>query len=134
MVDLEVLIIDDDEIIQTLHHILIKKTELHMSPQKHLDGISALNEIQANDNEGKRYLVLLDINMPVMGGWEFMDRLNRWNYKSAIDVVIVSSSIDRFDLEKAKEYPQILSYISKPITIENLNEIKSKLMNKPFEG
>lgn len=63
-------------------------------------------------------LVMLDINMPVLDGWQFMDQFVKLSplIKKRIVVYIVSSSIDQRDINKAREYEQISDFIIKPIT------------------
>ena len=61
-----------------------------------------LDYILANKDKDKVFLILLDINMPVMNGWEFLDQLNTIVIKPLVKVVIVTSSIDSADKDKAK--------------------------------
>ncbi len=68
-------------------------------------------------------LILLDLYMPHMSGWEFMEKLNRKFSNPYIDVKIYTSSIKKEDIEKMNLYPNISNYISKPITVEILDEI-----------
>ena len=75
-------------------------------------------------------LIFLDLNMPVMGGWEFLDHFSGEPYKALfnnIKVIVLSSTIDPHDIEKANTYPMVLQFMSKPITIEMLEELKTKL-------
>jgi CheY-like chemotaxis protein len=74
-------------------------------------------------------LIFLDLNMPVMGGWEFLDIFNTIDYSefSSIKVVVLSSTIDPEDLEKAKSYPMVIDFLSKPITISMLEYLKNKI-------
>jgi CheY-like chemotaxis protein len=64
-----VLIVDDDRIITMLHHRFVIKSGLHPSPRLFYSGLDALNHIR-NHRDG-RFLVLLDINMPGVSGWDF---------------------------------------------------------------
>ena len=63
-------------------------------------------------------LILLDINMPVLDGWQFMDEFIKLSplINKRIVVYIVSSSIDRADFNKAKGYEQISDFIVKPVS------------------
>jgi CheY-like chemotaxis protein len=74
-------------------------------------------------------LIFLDLNMPVMGGWEFLDIFNTDNYSEFknIKVVVLSSTIDPEDLQKAKSYPMVIDFLSKPITTLMLEYLKSKI-------
>ena len=69
----------------------------------------------ANKDEAKVFLIVLDINMPVMNGWEFLDKLNTIAIKPLVKVIIVTSSIDSSDKDKAKEYDQVFEFMEKPL-------------------
>lgn len=73
-------------------------------------------------------LIFLDLNMPFMNGWEFLDEFVRDWYPLFPDtkVVILSSSANPVDKEKAKQYPIIIGYISKPITADLLKMLVKK--------
>lgn len=70
-------------------------------------------------------VVLLDINMPIMDGWQFLDEFKQFYSELAkrIQVYLVSSSIDPYDLEKAKEYQELSGYVTKPINAEGLRAL-----------
>lgn len=68
-------------------------------------------------------LILLDINMPVMDAWHFLESLsNLPNYKP-ISVYILSSSIDNADIVKSKQYTDVKGFLAKPLSEEKLNEL-----------
>lgn len=71
-------------------------------------------------------LVLLDINMPVMNGWAFLDACKVKKFGFHICVIIVTSSLFNEDCEKAKEYDQIIGYYTKPLKQERLKEVLRK--------
>ncbi|MNL49817.1 hypothetical protein D3C87_1727780 [compost metagenome] len=68
--------------------------------------------------------------MPVMGGWEFLDHFTSEDYNefnTAASVIVLSSTIDPEDLAKAKKYPIIIDFLSKPITQPMLEYLKKKI-------
>ncbi|WP_458628930.1 response regulator [Winogradskyella sp. PC D3.3] len=65
-------------------------------------------------------IILLDINMPIMDGWEFLDAFVTIASHKTTTIYIVSSSIDPVDLERAKRYDNVSNYIIKPISLETL--------------
>ena len=73
-------------------------------------------------------MIFLDLNMPVMGGWEFLDAFNapKYNRFHSIKVVVLTSTIDPKDLEKSQTYPMVLDFLSKPITLTMLEYINTK--------
>ncbi|WP_321540653.1 response regulator [Flavobacterium piscinae] len=68
----------------------------------------------------------MDLNMPVMNGWEFLDLFNKTisNEFSQTKVIILSSTIDPADYNKAKQYDVVSHFLSKPITVEMLENLK----------
>jgi CheY-like chemotaxis protein len=73
-------------------------------------------------------LVFLDLNMPVMDGWEFLESYIRKDYQNVFNLtrfIVVSSSIDPYDINKSKTYP-VLGFLSKPITKEMLENLKTQ--------
>ena len=67
--------------------------------------------------------------MPVIGGWDFLDEFMESYYEkfNSTKVVILSSSVDPRDKERAKNYPIVIDFFSKPISKEILRQIEIKL-------
>lgn len=68
-------------------------------------------------------IILLDINMPVMDGWEFLDEFKKVYVRQKTTIYIVSSSIDQADLLRAQQYEGVNNYIIKPISVNVLQDI-----------
>jgi CheY-like chemotaxis protein len=122
-----VLFIDDDPITLMLCKKVIEKTQfaLHVDTLTNgKDALKYLNEIYEKGSKIYPDLIFLDLNMPIMDGWEFLDALSKTNlYDSNLNIIILSSTIDPKDIEKAKNYNIVKNFISKPITAENLLRI-----------
>ncbi|MBF4470890.1 MULTISPECIES: response regulator [Flavobacterium] len=117
-------VIDDDPIYQIIVNKIIKKSELFSSVSSFKNGKDAIDALKCtlNNNETTPDIILLDINMPVMDGWEFMNEmvLLKSQIKEQTNIYIVSSSIALEDKSKAKEYSEIIAYLSKPISPNDL--------------
>lgn len=131
-----ILCIDDDPIALMLFKMVIKKSLFSNEIITAKNGEEALNYFNtfkhpSPDSELKKQpqLIFLDLNMPVMGGWEFLDCFSTADYcdHNTIKVIILSSTIDPEDLEKAKKYPMVLDFLSKPISKEMLEFVKTKI-------
>lgn len=84
--------------------------------------LDQLKAIIAND-ENLPEVILLDLNMPVMDGWEFLDEFTKVPIQKKVFIYIVTSSIDPIDLERAKQYEAIKNYIVKPIKGDKLKDV-----------
>ena len=117
-------VVDDDNIYQIIIKKLIERSEMFSEISSFKNGKDAIDELYNNTKniEGIPDIILLDINMPIMDGWEFMDELGvlKPKFDTEIMVYIVSSSIAIEDKNKSKNYENILGYLSKPVTIDDL--------------
>jgi len=117
---LELLIVEDDKIIGMLQKKVIQsQTEIPVSVFE--NGRLAMNYL--NSRPSTHFLILLDINMPVMDGWEFLEELQTLKNGSLYKVVMVTSSINPADRATASMFPQVIGYYEKPLLTENVREI-----------
>lgn len=72
-------------------------------------------------------LILLDLNMPIMDGWEFLDEFSKLSNVQSIKVYILSSSIDSRDMERAKQYDIVRDFIAKPLTDAKVIQLLKKI-------
>ena len=129
----ELLLVDDDRIFNLLHTRLFEKAGVSKSSLKSfLGGDECIAYLDDHASPGQTiFLVLLDITMPVMDGWDFLEELQTRSYKDNTLVVMVSSSVDGADKEKAKTYSQVLDYVEKPLSPRFIEQLKSE---KRIEG
>lgn len=120
---LKVLIIDDDDIVLLVERKMLQRCNLSAQPISFKGGKPALEYISGIDDE-EDVLILLDINMPEMNGWEFLSQLEVLDKKNKIFVIMVTSSVDRYDKELAQKYSRVIGFIEKPITVDNCEKIK----------
>ncbi len=121
-------VIDDDPIYQIIINKIIKKNNYFSTICTYNNGKEALDSIQnsiENQTTSSPDIILLDINMPIMDGWEFLEALEPIKPKlgQKIMIYIVSSSIALEDKNKSNIYPDVLGYLSKPITVDDLIKI-----------
>lgn len=114
---LNVFIVDDDDIYQFLTQKELEKTGKTKTISKFSDGKKALTFIAENPNEVPD-VVFLDINMPILNGWTFIEDLRNIEGvdSSKIQIYMMSSSFDRRDIEKSQEYPEVKDYLVKPVS------------------
>ena len=133
----QILYIDDEPITLMLCKKVIAKSEFSneiITAQNGEEALHHFNTLKYTNNKNKvnkkPELIFLDLNMPVMGGWEFLDHFTSQDYaefNKTANVIVLSSTIDPDDLAKAKKYPIIIDFLSKPITQPMLEYLKKKI-------
>lgn len=125
----KVLCVDDDPITLMLCKKVIVKAAFSKEIVFAQNGQEAIEVLKKTKDTGLPELIFLDLNMPVMNGWDFLNEFS----SSSIDpsnklmVIILSSTIDPADYEKAKDYTCVSHFLSKPITVEMLDKLKTEL-------
>ncbi len=125
------IIIDDDYTNNLLCNKIIKlvledaSVRTFLFPEEGLEFLKSKSEII----EGPSAVLFLDINMPTMSGWEFLERFEKFDaeVKQKIKVFILSSSVDSRDKRKALTYDIVSDYIVKPLTKDRVRTIYSEL-------
>jgi len=122
-------IIDDDKIYVNLVRKIIEIKKLSENLLIFKNGLEALDYfkvILSNLTEEKLpEIIFLDLNMPVMDGWEFLGEFVKIknNFDKKISLYVVSSSIDPRDLERAKSFNLVTDYLIKPIELRKFEKI-----------
>jgi CheY-like chemotaxis protein len=119
-------IIEDDEIASYLIRKLLEEHPRFDQVHFFKNGKLALQGIEKTLRpDGPPVdLIILDLTMSIMDGWEFLHELKSLkNQKQIPPVVVLTSSIDNHDIEKAKSNPYVVTYFSKPLDENKLNQI-----------
>lgn len=130
----KIMLIDDDEIHSNLCYELILKSGITQSVSIYNDAEEALEFIRENTSRPDVLpdLIFLDINMPFMDGWEFLDAYEslKPEVNKHIVLILLTSSVYKNDIEKAKQYKSVVEYIKTPISINKLLETREEYFNK----
>lgn len=132
--DYKIMIIDDDDTALFLHETILGDFGTTGRPESFNSAQSALDYLNRAENQTAQYLILLDINMPVMNGWGFLDALDTHTYSGNIQVVMVTSSIEERDRKKALSKGLVADFLIKPLTAQQLCALKQKENMRPFLG
>lgn len=123
-----VLLVDDDEVANFVHKSFLKKENITKQITVVMNGQEAIEEIRASNPHvnDKPTLILLDINMPVMNGHEFLDAFRQIEHskKQFYKIVILSSSDNVRDIEMAQA-KGATAYLNKPLEVEKVRNVIS---------
>ena len=126
----ELYLIDDQEMVNVLHQVLIRQLSMEDKVRSFTDPEEALDDLRFKVGKFEPILVLLDINMPEMSGFEFLEFMVLEDFPTNIDVIVVTSSNSEEDKILAEQYPQyVRNFVSKPLQIENLREITRRFLS-----
>ncbi len=112
-----IVLLDDDPITNKLHHMIITKHNKNRKVVPFENSHLALEYLRNHQPD----LVLLDLNMPEIDGWKFLDLLNEHHIN--VDVVIVSSTINAADSNRAYSYPSVKDFLMKPLTYDKIKHL-----------
>lgn len=122
-----ILLIDDDPDDNLYHQIIINKMNIvnHVEIAKNgIEGIAYLT----NENQTPPDIIFLDLNMPKMNGWEFLEEYKKINLSENSNalIVILTTSENPDHLKKAQEMQDVDGYETKPLSKDILNQILEK--------
>ncbi len=122
---LKILIIDDDEITNFITTTYLTKMGYNDTVVL-TNGQEAIDYLLANQCPA---LMLLDLNMPVMDGWEFLEAKEGLKICPDTPIIVTTSSSRPGDIEKTDNFNNILKYMVKPIDFEKVNTLLLELNN-----
>jgi len=124
-------VVDDDVIYQYTTMKIIEILKISKKQQVFSDGEKALEFIQRHINDENELpdILLLDINMPIMDGFQFMEEYVKFwtQIKKKINIYIVSSSVDPLDIEKSKKMIGVSGYVTKPVKLNDIKQIIAEI-------
>lgn len=128
-------IIDDDKLNNKLCRTIIEKTYPQSLIVDFTDPVAGFNyvaEKYSQPDSDERAILLLDIMMPVMDAWGFLERFEKLGdeAKSRIRIYILSSSIDKGDMARAQSNKHVEYYLIKPLTKESIKLIVHVLQKR----
>lgn len=119
-----VMTIDDEPIDQMIYRRVLKRSGIVENVIDFQMAEDALNHFRTT-SDAKPDILFLDIHMPAMNGFEFLDQMMSEFGDEFADciVIMLTTSLDPQDRERAKRYPMVKDYLSKPLTLENISTV-----------
>jgi CheY-like chemotaxis protein len=134
-----ILLIDDDEVNNFVSASNISLSGVAKTTHECISGQEALDWLLKQQAEGDDHLpdaIFLDIRMPGMSGWEFLDNLRelrqsgRFNTRKKIVIAMLTSSSYPDDITRSKRYKEVSSYISKPLGLDKIAQFCQEFFGK----
>lgn len=124
-------VIDDDKMFTYILSKQMKEIDFCKNLLVFHNGLEALHYIRPALESAERIpdIILLDLNMPVMDGWQFLDEFSKMKFPKKVTLYIVSSSIDKADHQKALSYEAVSHFYVKPISRGNLIEMLQEIQS-----
>lgn len=127
----QILLIDDSPSDNFIHARRIKNADIAdevVIRTNGREGLDYLKTLRADKRYHQPELIFLDINMPVMNGWEFLEEYDKLldNQKAQIVLAMLTTSTAPKDRARAKDYSNLSTFLEKPLTERNLNDIIQK--------
>lgn len=125
-----ILLIDDDNDCNFFHKLLIDQMNCTEKVYIATNGLEALGFLKAcaEGKYPKPEIIFLDINMPKMNGWEFLDEYHKLaeNEKAKMVLIMLTTSLNPDDREKASTYTEVSGFLSKYLDKDSLTRVLEK--------
>ena len=126
-----ILLVDDENSNHFFNRLLIKKSGIDVHIEEAYDGIEALEYLTCTGKHSSENtfpqpgIIFLDINMPRMNGWEFMEKYDQLpdEQKGKIILAMLSATQNPDDRRRAEKLNGLAGFINKPLTLEHINKI-----------
>lgn len=127
-------IVDDDPLYNFGTKKIIEITSFTKKALFFLNGEEAWEDFQQRieKDEPMPDVIFTDINMPLMNGWQLLDKIGSVSYDHPIKIFVISSSINQDEMDKAKKYDYVSDYIVKPLTLDKVKTLKAKILEGQY--
>ena len=131
-----ILLVDDSEATNAMNVYLFNRLNAAEQIDVAVNGAEAIDYLTAQDANGeypRPELIVLDLNMPVMNGLEFLEAYRELeeDIKGGIIIIMLTTSMLESDQKSAREFQSVVSYQSKPLTLDKAQEMWSKCLSAP---
>lgn len=126
-VDICFMVVDDDSVNNLICRKVISRVFPEAEVQTFINPVKALTYIKSvySDSRGKATILFLDINMPILSGWDFLEEFESFDMqiKEQIKIYMLSSSTDKEEIDRANKNINVHGYVEKPLKKEVMAKI-----------
>lgn len=125
MKDIQIMIVDNDQVNSFVLKNIIKRNYASAEVEIYPDGSEAIDHLEDLESRGKNFpeVILLDIYMPVMDGFQFLEKYTeRFAHKEPV-IFTMSNSLIKEDQQRANQYSVVKGFITKPLIYNNIQFI-----------
>jgi CheY-like chemotaxis protein len=125
----QVYVVDDDEIFHFILRKMLEQQHEKLKITSFLSAEDALEKLQVLPGSSLPSLIILDMNMQRMNGWDFIEAYRdlKPSLQQQIPIIMCSSSLDMRDMQKVQKTPELMAYITKPLDPDKMRVIKDYL-------
>lgn len=117
----KIYLVDDEDLVNTINTLQFRKLGMEERVRSFTNPELALDDIRFSKNPEEKIIVFLDINMPEMTGFEFLEFMYLEEFPTTVEVVIVTASTNPEDREQAKAYSKyVKGFITRPLRLEHI--------------
>ncbi len=124
-----VILVDDNPDDLFIHGLVVRKSKLALEPKPFSNPVSALSYLAGNPSSEPR-IILLDINMPYLDGFAFLERYGQTCAQQNKQdlIVVLTTSMHSTDKKRAEAHPLVRSYARKPLTVQGFEDLLDALL------
>jgi len=115
-------LIDDDPIFVFALSKMLKRLNLFSEITVFENGKAALDVIE-QDPSRIPDVIFLDLNMPIMDGWQFLEKIEGTQFVNKIEILVLSSTVDPHDIDRIGKHSKIKTFLPKPISLDKLQHV-----------
>lgn len=123
----QLVFIDDDNPTNVYHKIVVDQSDLCEEAiffEGAVEAFKYFQELIKQDNYTLPDLIFLDINMPVMNGWDFIEAFKELDIPTPLFIVLLTTSLSVMDKERANQIGLVHKFLNKPLEVDNLIELQ----------